>query len=186
MAKISKNLESLRQFALRRSLLIGLILTNYSSIYAQSLNEKIVDYVTLHGKKISPTYEHAVCTELVIKVLEHFTPLTKEDKNRIRIIVDENIHVLRVQKREEPKGVFYALTSANKGEAINTLEQVVAGDFVQFWYTGWGHCGIVKEIDMKRNVMTLFSSFPATEGFGVQEFVIPTECYFVRLKVSGG
>lgn len=162
--------------------LFSLLMVCITNINAQSINQKIEEYVIKRGKQISPTYEEAVCTELVIKVLEHFTPLTKDEKKKVRIIVDDNIYALRLQNREEPKGVYYALTNSNKGVAITSLEEVKAGDFVQFWYPFWGHCGIVKNIDIQRNVMTLYSSYPATQGYGIQEFSIPEECYFVRLK----
>src|SRR4051812_30486184 len=61
-------------------------------------NKKIIDYVIKHGPQISPTYEKAVCTELLIEVIKNFTPLSKEDKKRIRIICDTNVYLLRLQK----------------------------------------------------------------------------------------
>lgn len=62
------------------------------------------------------------------------------------------------------------------------MDQVLPGDFVQFWTTTWGHCGIVKEIDVKNKTMSLYSSFPSTNGYGIQRFPIPDHSYFVRLK----
>ena len=60
--------------------------------------------------------------------------------------------------------------------------KVLPGDFVQFWTGTWGHCGIVKEIHPETKTMLLYSSFPSTNGYGVQKFSIPEYCYFVRLN----
>lgn len=145
-------------------------------------NKKILTYVEQNGPKISPTYETAVCTELVIGVLKNFTQLTNIEKKRIRIISDKNVYALRAEGSSIPKGIYYALTESNKGIAIDKLENVKPGDFVQFWNLTWGHCGIVKSIDIDSQTMELYSSFPSTNGYGIQTFSIPAECYFVRLK----
>ncbi len=145
-------------------------------------NKAVLAYVIKQGRKISPTYQSSVCTELLIGVLKHFTVLSKEEKNRIRIITEENVHQLRLANSPVPKGVYYALTQSNKGVAIDRLQDVKAGDFVQFWYWSWGHCGIVKSIDTEHKTMELYSSYPTTNGYGIQTFNIPPECYFVRLK----
>jgi hypothetical protein len=115
-------------------------------------------------------------------VLSNFATLTKEDKKRIRIITEQDVYLLRQNSSPIPKGVYYALTSTGKGTAIDHLEDVKPGDFVQFWYTSWGHCGIVSSIDSFNKTMQLHSSFPSTNGYGIQSFDIPEECYFVRLN----
>jgi hypothetical protein len=145
-------------------------------------NIKVINCVVKNGPKISPTYEKAVCTELVIGVLKNFIKLSEEDKKRIRIISEENIYLLRLTNSPIPKGVYYALTENGKGIPVNRLEDVQPGDFVQFWTITWGHCGIIKSIDIANKSMELYSSFPSTGGYGIQTFDIPPECYFVRLK----
>ncbi len=147
-----------------------------------SKNKQILEYVIKHGREISPTYQSSVCTELVIGVLKHFTVLSKEEKNRIRIITDSNVHQLRLNNSPIPQGVCYALTESKKGSGIKQLQDVRPGDFVQFWYWSWGHCGIVKSIHVDNQTMELYSSYPTTNGYGIQTFNIPSECYFVRLK----
>jgi len=147
-----------------------------------SINAKVINCVVKNGPKISPTYEKAVCTELVIGILKNFIKLTEEDKKRIRIITNDNIYQLRLTNSPIPKGVYYALTENGKGIPINKLEDVQPGDFVQFWAVTWGHCGIVKSVDIANKTMELYSSFPSTGGYGIQTFDIPSECYFVRLK----
>ena len=157
-----------------------------SSLNAQvnipNRNQQVVDTVIKYGPKISPTYQKAVCTELVIKVIEKFYPLTKTDKSRIRIITSNDIQELIAQNSPIPKGVYYALISKEIGIPIDSLHHVQAGDFVQFWTDTWGHCGIVKSIDTTSNTMQLYSSFPSTDGYGIQRFTIPDYCFFVRLK----
>ncbi|MFM9944821.1 MAG: hypothetical protein ACKVQB_06265 [Bacteroidia bacterium] len=145
-------------------------------------NQQIIAYTEKHGRSISPTYEKAVCTELVIGILKNFIELTKEDKKRIRIITNEDVYKLRANNSQIPKGVYYALTENGMGIPIDSLKNVKPGDFVQFWYEYWGHCGIVKSLDAQAKTMDLHSSFPSTNGYGVQTFEIPKECYFVRLK----
>ncbi len=145
-------------------------------------NSCVVDTVIKYGPKISTTYKKAVCTELVIKVIEKFYPLNKTDKSRIRIITNEDIHSLLSKNSSIPKGVYYALTTKGIGIPIDNMQDVKAGDFVQFWTETWGHCGIVKGINYETNTMDLYSSFPSTNGYGVQRFKIPQYCYFVRLK----
>ena len=57
-------------------------------------NKAILDSIVKYGATISPTYEKAVCTEMVIQLLEKFQPLTKIDKTRIRIITNNDVHAL--------------------------------------------------------------------------------------------
>jgi len=150
-------------------------------------NQQVIDTVLKYGKTISPTYESAVCTELVIGVLEHFFKLTKEDKTNIRIDQPrkslDDVYTAMKAGAPEPKGVYYALLMNGRGEAIDDWANVLPGDFVQFWYPhSWGHCGIVSAIDLENKMMYLHSSFPSTDGYGIQPFKIPDYCFFVRLK----
>lgn len=150
-------------------------------------NRQIIDTVLRYGPSISPTYAEAVCTEFVIGVLGHFIPLDAVDTVNIRIDQPrESLNDVYEQIENGspyPKGVYYALTHNGKGIAIDDKTQVLPGDFVQFWHPrSWGHCGIVEHIDLANNRMFLYSSFPSTDGYGIQEFEIPDYCFFVRLK----
>ena len=144
-------------------------------------NILVVETVKKYGPEISPTYEKAVCTELVIQIIEKIQPLEDVDKKRIRIITEENIQELLKENSPIPKGVFYALTEKEIGFAVEK-EEVLEGDFVQFWTETWGHCGIVKSINLDKKEMELYSSFPSTKGYGIQKFSIPEHVFFVRLK----
>ena len=144
-------------------------------------NKKIIAYTATHGASIAPAYNTAVCTEFIIGVLQHFTTLTRQDKKRIRIITNENINDLLQQNSDVPKGVYYALLSSGKGKPVTSLSKIMPGDFVQFWEPGWGHCGIVHSINIQDNTMQLYSSNPSTNGYGIQTFNIPVNCWFVRL-----
>lgn len=170
-------------------LFLSLILSTFQifsfsqdSIQIPSKNREILDFVRLRGREISPTYPSAVCTELVIGVLNNFLPLTTEDKSRIRIITKDDVFQLIRDSSDIPKGVYYALITKGSGIPILKIEDVKPGDFVQFWYDSWGHCGIVESIDCLTKKMSLHSSFPSTNGYGIQEFDIPNYCFFVRLK----
>jgi len=145
-------------------------------------NTQIINSVIKYGPAISSTYKKAVCTELVIQIIEKFQPLTKTDKSRIRIITNEDIQNLLKENSPVPKGVYYALTAKGTGTGIDNVEDVLPGDFVQFWTETWGHCGIVKSIDTQNMTMELYSSFPSTQGYGIQKFRIPGYCFFVRIK----
>lgn len=145
-------------------------------------NQQVIDTVLKYGPAISSTYRKAVCTELVIKILEKFHTLSNQDKSRIRIITDKPIRDLIKEGSPVPKGIYYALTKNKMGKAIDSIKHVQPGDFVQFWTSTWGHCGIVKQINLHNNTMDLYSSFPSTNGYGIQRFAINGYCYFVRLK----
>ena len=148
-----------------------------------SRNQEVINTMEKYGPSISPTYDTAVCTELVIGILEHLCLLDSMDKNNIRIIVTEDVYQLIENGAPQPKGVYYALTKSNKGIAIDDHKDALPGDFVQFWYpNSWGHCGVLHSIDLVNKTMKLYSSFPSTEGYGIQEFDIPDYCFFVRLK----
>lgn len=144
-------------------------------------NILVIESVKKYGAEISPTYEKAVCTELVIQIIEKIQPLEDIDKKIIRIITKENIQELLKVNSPIPKGVFYALTEKGIGFTVKKQE-VLEGDFVQFWTATWGHCGIVKSINLNKNEMELYSSFPSTNGYGIQKFSIPEHVFFVRLK----
>ncbi|MDU1891614.1 MAG: hypothetical protein E6767_13080 [Dysgonomonas sp.] len=152
------------------------------SVMIPALNLQIIDTVVEYGPKISPTYKKAVCTELLIPIIEKFHKLNKADKNRIRIITTENIQDLLKKDSPVPKGVYYALLEKGIGEPVDSVQDVMPGDFVQFWTETWGHCGIVKSVDLENNTMDMYSSFPSTDGYGIQRFRITEYCFFVRLR----
>ncbi len=145
-------------------------------------NKQIIEIVKTYGPQIASTYEKAVCTELVIQIIEKIDTLTEVDKKRIRIITTENIQNLLKTKSNIPKGVYFALTEKGIGIPIDNQFEVLEGDFVQFWTETWGHCGIVKSINPEKKEMELYSSFPSTNGYGIQIFTIPENVFFVRLK----
>ena len=149
------------------------------------LNKKLLEYARKHGSKISPTYEKAVCTEFLIQVIEPFRPLTRKEKNDIRILTKEPLGSL--VEKEDPviKGVQTALVKSGKGEVINKPEDVLPGDLVQFW-TSWlwypsGHCGVVVSLEPGKK-LTMYSSQSSTNGFGKYAIEWPAKTYFVRLK----
>lgn len=149
-------------------------------------NKQILRYVAQHGREISPTYQSAVCTEYVIKVLNNFTKLTSKQKSQIRIITTQNLDSLLQKDSEITKGIYTALGDGKQGKKINEIDSVKAGDFVQFWnvYRGklFGHCGIVRAVNTRKGIISLYSSSPRTNGHGIQTYAIPEYIYFVRLK----
>lgn len=156
-----------------------------STVVLPERNRQVIDTVLKYGPSISPTYQTAVCTELVIGILGHFFDLTQEDRINVRIHLDEGLDVYKLidEGSPLPKGVYHALTSNGKGIPIDDLHQALPGDFVQFWYPrSWGHCGILHHIDFERNLIFLYSSYPSTNGYGIQHFVLPEYCHIVRLK----
>jgi hypothetical protein len=172
---------------LRFGLLAAVLCAMSNSIFAQHLiiperNEQVIDSITKYGPAISPTYKKAVCTELLIKIIEKFHELNKKDKSRIRIITNEDIQTLLKSDSPIPKGIYHAFIEKGIGTPIDKIEDVLPGDFVQFWTDTWGHCGVVKSIDLKSETMELYSSFPSTDGYGIQRFKIYKHSFFVRMQ----
>lgn len=145
----------------------------------------IIDYARKQGRKISPTYEKAVCTEFLIEVLKNFTPLSAREKTRIRILIKEPLGKLIRKEDSLIRGVQWALVASGKGIAI-PLEEVQPGDLVQYWdswaeIVPFGHFGIVTGITPGKS-FRLISSSPYTDGYGEMDFPWPEKLYFVRLK----
>lgn len=181
-------LKPVKHFLLLAFLVLGV--NSYaqdSTIVIPVTNQHVLDTIAKYGRSISPTYEEAVCTEFVLGVLEHFVDLSRADRTNVRID-QPRASLNEVYDQMEngspyPKGVYYALTKNGMGEAIDDWTKVLPGDFVQFWYPhSWGHCGIVSSMDLENGTMWLHSSYPSTDGYGVQPFQIPEYTWFVRLK----
>ena len=147
-------------------------------------NKAIITFIEENGARLAPTYEEAVCTEFVIKVVNEFETLSSKEKKGIRIITSDRLDSLVRQEAPIIRGVQSALIESDKGIEIST-QDVMPGDFVQFWndYYGGvsGHCGIVMEI-VPNESLTVYSSHPMTNGFGKQDFLWPDKVYFVRVK----
>lgn len=148
-------------------------------------NRKVIEFTATKGVDLAPTYESAVCTEFVIKVIDGVKPLTKAEKNDIRIITKSKLDSLIDADSPIIKGVQTALVRNGKGTEITESNDVLPGDFVQFWNVfqgrAYGHCGIVLDIEPNKT-LTLYSSHPFTGGYGTQEYLWPEKIYFVRLK----
>lgn len=146
-------------------------------------NNRLLAWVEQNGNRLAPSYERVVCTEFVIDAVQHIVPLSRREKNDVRIIISGSLEEQIVAERPVIKGIQTALVAANKGMAI-APEDVQPGDLVQYWtfYCGkaFGHCGIVLDIDPGRT-LTLYSSHPVTGGYGKQVYLWPDYSYFVRL-----
>ncbi len=149
-------------------------------------NKKILLYAAQYGKQISPTYEKAVCTEYVIQIVEKLQKLNTDQKQKIKIITNQNLQTLLDENSPIIKGVYHSFVSTGIGYPIDQIEQVKAGDFVQFWNNlngkVQGHCGIVRAVDAKKGLLSLYSSSPKTNGHGIQLYLLPKYVYFTRLK----
>lgn len=148
-------------------------------------NKEIISFIEKSGRDIAPDYSSVVCTEFVIKVIEHFNQLTNEERKAVRIITNDDLTKLLAQDAAIMKGVQTALLLNKKGIEISVHIDVSPGDFVQFWNIygneSYGHCGIVASIEPGESI-TLYSSHPITQGYGIQKFAWPSKVYFARLK----
>lgn len=148
-------------------------------------NLAILKYAEAVGDSLAPTYNSAVCTEYLVKILEHFTKLSSMDKRIINIVGIDTL--LEAINADAPgiRGVQTALYKSKKGTIIEDPNEVKPGDLVQFWNIYWdvprGHCGIVLDLQPNR-YMTLISSSKSTEGHGVQTYYWPEKAYFVRMN----
>lgn len=154
-----------------------------SSLELPGINRQIIEYIETHGGEIAPTYDTAVCTEFIIQVINHFKILTKEEKKLIRIITNEDLPTLIEANSSVVKGVQTAL-HGKKGAMIENTNEVMPGDFVQFWNiynnAAYGHCGVVLSVEPNKKI-TVYSSHPLTNGYGKQTFLWPDKVFFVRL-----
>lgn len=157
----------------------------HTNLNIPEANQLLLQYTMENGRTISPTYESAVCTEFVIEVLSSQRELSTNDKLAIRIITSLPLDSLISQNAEIIQGVASALVRHGNGRAIDEPEDVLPGDLVQFWNIhhgkAYGHCGIVADVSPHKT-LTLYSSHPATDGFGLQTFLWPDFAYFVRLN----
>lgn len=148
-------------------------------------NLAIIKYAEAVGDSLAPTYNTAVCTEYLVKILEHFTPLTKKDKRLINIVDADTLVESIYADEARIRGVQTALVKSKKGISIEDPDMVRPGDLVQFWNVFFnvpkGHCGIVLDLVPNRYI-TLISSSKRTEGHGVQTYYWPEKAYFVRLN----
>jgi hypothetical protein len=100
-------------------------------------------------------------------------------------LIPENLDSLLQTESPIIKGVQTGLTLKNKGIQIDNSNEVMPGDFVQFWNQHnnkeYGNCGVVLEVEPNES-LTIYSSHPMTDGYGKQKFLWPDKVYFVRLK----
>jgi len=147
-------------------------------------NKDLLTWVEQNGRAIAPSYRQVVCTEFVIGAVQHVMPLTRREKNDVRIITEGNLEEQIMEERPIIRGVQTALVAGKKGVEV-AAEDVQPGDLVQFWtiYCGkaFGHCGIVLDINPGKT-LTLYSSHPVTGGYGKQMYLWPKYSYFVRLS----
>ncbi|MFQ3576013.1 MAG: hypothetical protein SNJ77_06210 [Cytophagales bacterium] len=158
---------------------------NVDSSQLKPINKKVLKTAHLQGKKISPTYQSAVCTEYVIGVLSKLTAIDQKTKQKIRIITNNDLDSLFNHDAPVLKGVVKALVDCGIGEEVD-INEAKPGDFVQFWDNSYGflfgHCGILRGFDGSKTLMSLYSSAPSTNGHGIQTYIVTKKTYFVRLK----
>ncbi len=152
---------------------------------APEVNRRLIRYVEANGASIAPTYQDAVCTVFLERILENFTPLTKAERKTINIATTESLDKLRAKAAPILQGVHHALVASGKGTSVD-IRDAQPGDLVQFWYN-WGgqsrgHCGVIRSVHPGWGFMTLYSSSQSGNGYGVQNYWIPSEVYVVRLN----
>lgn len=149
-------------------------------------NSQILQFTQSFGPSIAPTYQSSVCTEYLIKVLAPHCRLNNQLKNTLRIITEKDLDSLLEVNSPITKGAFTALIESNQADPILDLEEAKAGDIVQFWdqFTGktYGHCGILRAIDVDKGIMSLYSSSPRTDGHGQRLYPITEHLFIARLK----
>jgi len=78
------------------------------------------------------------------------------------------------------KGVAYNLVQRGIATEVK-INDLQEGDIVQFWNTGWGHCGIAKGCNYPKRLLWLYSSMPGTD-FALTSFLFPTKFFACRIK----
>lgn len=179
--------ETLRWSSIQPTDAEVLVIKSVASQDIPEKNKKLLAYVEANGRSVAPEYHQVVCTEFVIDVLDKFEPLSRQEKKDIRIITEDDLNELIEADAAVIKGVQTALVKSGKGIAIDDPTKVLPGDLVQFWDTfygsAFGHCGIVSQIEPDKT-LTLHSSHPFTDGYGIQTFNWPEKVFFVRLRAQ--
>ncbi|MDJ1497661.1 hypothetical protein QNI19_32275 [Cytophagaceae bacterium DM2B3-1] len=153
-------------------------------------NQQIIELIEKNGKRLAPTYKQANCTEFMTRFLSLIYTLTPKQKQQINIVTDQPLdsicaHIARFDYRPEYKGVCHFITDNKLGQAVWDLQDVQAGDLIQFWWLGGqtGHCGVIKEINLDKGYFTMYGSTPK-EGFGVSTYPILADLYFFIARIT--
>ncbi len=153
-------------------------------------NRRIIELIEKNGRRLAPTYKQANCTEFMTRFLSLVYTLTPKQKQQINIVTDQPVdsicaRIARFDYRPEYKGVCHFITDNKLGEAVWDLQQVQAGDFIQFWWLGGqtGHCGVIREINLDKGYFTMYGSTPR-QGFGVSTYPILADLYFFIARIN--
>ena len=128
-----------------------------------------------------PPYQESNCVQSLVTVLRQSTNITfsQQDLKEIHINYPNPWQMVE-QHDPKTKGVVYNLVKRGIATEV-TLYQLQAGDVVQFWEEGWGHCGIAKGCNYPKHLLWLYSSMPTT-NFSLTSFSFPPTFYACRIK----
>lgn len=128
-----------------------------------------------------PPYHKSNCVQSLIVVLQKSTTITFSPRDLKEIHINyPNSTQMRIDDDPRIKGVVYNLVRRGVAEDVK-INELQAGDIVQFWNDGWGHCGVVKGANYPKRLVWLYSSMPSTD-FALTSFSFPSKFYACRIK----
>ncbi len=128
-----------------------------------------------------PTYQASNCVQSMVTVLEQSTTIKFSQRDLKEIHINyPNAWEMVDNNNPKTKGIVYNLVKRGIATEV-TINQLQAGDVVQFWEQGWGHCGIAKGCNYPKHLLWLWSSMPNT-NFALTSFTFPKKFYACRIK----
>ncbi|WP_162793685.1 hypothetical protein [Runella rosea] len=128
-----------------------------------------------------PPYHLSNCVQSMVVVLQQSTTIKFSQKDLKEVHINyPDAWQMRQQNDPRIKGVVYNLVRRGIATEVN-INELQAGDIVQFWNESWGHCGIAKGANYPKRLLWLYSSMPST-NFSLRSFPFPDEFYACRIK----
>lgn len=128
-----------------------------------------------------PPYHLSNCVQSLVVVLQQSTTIkfSQKDLKEVHINYPDAL-AMRQQNDPRIKGVVYNLVRRGIATEVK-INELQAGDIVQFWNEAWGHCGIAKGANYSKRLLWLYSSMPVT-NFALTAFPFPAKFYACRIK----
>lgn len=128
-----------------------------------------------------PPYHLSNCVQSLVEVLQQSTTIkfSQQDLKEVHINYPDASEML-TQNDPRIKGVVYNLVRRGIATEVK-INELQAGDIVQFRNESWGHCGVAKGANYPKRLLWLYSSMPVS-NFTLTAFPFPAKFYACRIR----